>query len=199
MNHSIGIVTASVLVFLAMLWFCFTIDGMIKDVVEKATYLIPILSAVTSGYSGYGLSRLSTFDKVDDLQERDAALINKQVLILRSSLESIIPFSIFCGLIIFICGLVAIHHPQVHIFIDIDVQVFMGIFFSFTVTTTFLLLILMQSIFKHINALRERFVTLSQTEKKRKVLLSKMYEQAEKYPLSEMDFHFKKHKNTINQ
>jgi hypothetical protein len=193
-NHNIGIVIASALVFFLMLWFCFTIDGMIENVMSKATYFIALLSAVTSVYSGYGLSRLSVFDKLDDLQERDAALINRQISAIRSILESIIPFSLLCGLIILICGLIPVNVPPKYFFPTIEVRIFIGIFFCFTVASIFLLLLVMRRIFKRINALREQVVALSQTEKKRKALLSKMHEQAEKYPLSEMDFHFKKHK-----
>jgi len=56
----------------------------------------------------------------------------------------------------------------------------------------------MKKIFNNISELRNNVIYLGQIEKRRKELLTKMYEEAEKNPFNEMDFHLKKYNKSIN-
>jgi len=189
MSHGSTIIVISTITFIGMLCSFFLLDNIFQQILDKANYFITILSLVTAAYSGYGLSRLSIFDKLDDLQENDAVRIEQLASFFRKKLESIVRFSIMCSVILFIFGLIAKYSEHAYIFF--------GVFLSFTVASIVFLILVMGGIFYSIAELRRQFILLSKTEKKRRELIKQMREQAEKYPLGDMDLHFRKQKNVI--
>ena len=182
-----------------MLWLYFSHDQFMKLVLDKSTGFIPFISFAVSGYSGYGLSRLNVFDKLDDLKEKDAVKINKQVSAFRASFENIFIYSLISGILIFIIGLIASSSPILQIFnFEINFKIIFGFIFGLTIFVIVILLVKMKKIFNSISELRNNVISLGLIEKRRKALLTKMYEQAEKNPFNEMDFHLKKYNQSIN-
>lgn len=200
LTHNILASIISIMMFLIMLWLYFSGEQFMKIVLEKSTSFIPLISFAVSGYSGYGLSRLNVFDKLEELKEKDKVMIDNQVSAFRVAFENILEFSLSCGAIIYILGLIASSDPILNIssVITIDIRVLLGVLFSFSLSVFILLLLSMRPIFNLISELKSKAMALGQIEKKRKALLTKMYEQAEKNPFNEMDFHLKKYRQAVS-
>lgn len=198
MIHGKQVIAIFGLVFITMAAFCFLNNDFVNVILEKFNTFFPILTLAIIGPSGYALTRLNVFDKLDDLQEKDAAKVNIESLIIRKSIYSILIFMGACSLIIFISGLLISSKTILTIYsIDIDFKGFMAIFFSFTISATFMLLFVVARILINIEELRSIVLLLANKEKKRKKLLTEMYEEKDKNPFNEMDFHLKKYNQVI--
>lgn len=198
-NYTTGIIFLSLIIFCIILWLYFSNNKFMDLIIEKSYTYTALISFLFSAFSGYGLTRLAVFDKLDDLKEEDAIKIHKQASSFRKYFEDILHFSIASGLIIFILGIIATSFPIIEILsIDLNPKVFFGIFFSFIISIIFFLLTITKKLFNSIHQLKNKVFTLSQIENKRKEILTKMYDQAEKNPFNEMDFHLKKYNQTTN-
>jgi len=135
-NHSLFISLMCVVAFAGMLWLYFSDDQFMKLVLDKSSSgFIPFISFAVSGYSGYGLSRLNVFDKLDGLKEKDAVKINKQASVFRAAFEEILIFSLFSGIVLFIIGLIASSSPIIKVYnYEIDFNVILGTIFSLTIS-----------------------------------------------------------------
>ncbi|NJA04758.1 hypothetical protein HC024_03215 [Methylococcaceae bacterium WWC4] len=199
MTHKKYAIAISLVAFILMIISCFSSDEVLSVIIEKLNSLFPVLALAIIGPSGYGISRLSIFDKLEDLQEKDAAKVNIESSVFRKSLYSIVTFSAACGIILFILGLIVSSKIKINIYsIDVDFKESLAIFFSFTIASTIMLLMIVIKILHNIEDLRNIVISLTIKENKRKKLLAEMLAEKEKNPFNEMDFHLKKYNQSIN-
>lgn len=199
MMHKKYAIAISLVVFIIMIISCFSSDEILSVIIEKLNSLFPVLMLAIIGPSGYGISRLSIFDKLEDLQEKDAAKVNIESSVFRKSLYSIVTFSASCGIILFILGLIVSSKIKINIYsIDVGFKETLAIFFSFTIASTIMLLMVVIKILHNIEDLRNIVISLTIKENKRKKLLAEMLAEKEKNPFNDMDFHLKKYNQSIN-
>lgn len=178
-----------VLIFISLLLGYIFIDDFLNAIIGKIYYLIGIFFTITSGYNKYVLTRLSMLDKLDSLKDIDEINIRKKTASIRKSLDEIIPFSIYCAVILLLSSLAIDTVPNAHIFI--------GIFSSFTIAVGIFLLNIITHANHKIAELIYKVNNLSRIEKKRQALLSEMRKDVEEEPFSHMDLHLKKYKHVI--